>query len=155
MGISHPQLIGVKQIDLSDDTSVAALASLNNTLTPPAGQFYKVRFIQISLPDPAGSSNGSHSLTCGYSTTGAAPERFFYLVSGFGNTITTNCCSFVASTTENPSNAREQFILLSGVSNILVTPDNPLIFRYTNATDVAQDQTREIKVMVEVYQNGF
>jgi len=142
--------LGIKEIDLSDDTSVDASGGTNTqSLTPPIGQIYKVVDLLITINTPGGTSTGSHKLQCNHLD---ATYFIFSLTAAHDAAMQAYGGQFIAGSNETPSSINQQFVLMhEGV--IVASNASPVDFVYTNSTDVAQTTTRTLKLIVEVYKD--
>jgi len=151
--IIHPVVsIGdflVRNIDLSDDTSVAAAANITQTLQPAAGKIWEIQFMAFNFPDPAGSATGDHKMQAMFDLTLSHQTALFYLTSDFGTDIKTYNGEFSA-TTDLPGNVTLQYYI-SRKNGLCINHDTPLYFRYWNGTDVAAALMRTIKILVKEY----
>jgi len=145
--ITHNDYFKIKKIDLSSSATVGHPASETQTLQPAAGKIYQVIEIYANLPDPAGSSAGTHYIHGKYQNiTGS----MIYISSGFGNDITIDQNGFTGSGTERPSGNSEQFLVPRG-GMIICSNSQPFDFVYTNSTDVDQTGTRTLEILVKEY----
>jgi len=152
--ISKRSFKGIKEIDLSDNTSVAGGGGTNTqTLQPPEGLCYLITRLWIEIPDPVGSGANDHRLEVYWDASFTTASRLLYCLSNFGSDISTNAGGLVA-TTEVPSSQNQQSEILTGIARSWASYDSPIYFLYTNNTDVAQAGTRTIKMIVEVWDNG-
>ena len=137
-------------LDIDDDTTVThAPTSITNALTPPPGFVYEILSLSVSIPDPAGSAAGTHSLLI--QPAGAASnQRIFKIDANTGSTIVCKYNQWTA-TTVNPGAAAQQFTQLSAC---IASFDVPLNFVYTNSTDVDQAGTRAIQMLVKKYREA-
>jgi len=149
LAYNHNPNYKIDEIDLSDNTSVAATGTNTQVLQPPVGKFYKIKWISYSAPDPAGSSAGTHKLDCSYDAIYDDTKRIFQIVSTTGNSVLIYTGAFVGDSSETPSAAASQLLLIT--DGLVVTNAHPICFRYTNSTDVAQAANRELYIMVEIH----
>ena len=154
MGIVKSEFIGVKLIDLSDDTTIAPAGTNTQQLQPPVGQCYKLLHTEVNIPDPSGSTTGDHELRCFQNGQGESTSAYWRALSNTGNTINTNTMGWGVDS-ESPANARDMFMVLGNLIECWATYDNPLDYKYTNDTDVNQTGTRTIKILVAVYRNAL
>ena len=77
MPIEGNTKIEIKEIDLSDNTSVAAGADKTETLQPPAGIIYKINKIWFDIHDPTGSGSGTHVLYMNVQTAISTHPSYF------------------------------------------------------------------------------
>jgi len=152
---NSPGFIGIKKIDLSDDTTVTSGGGTNTqTLQPPQGLIYKICRLMIYIPDPAGSAANDHILSAEWDNSiTLQAQALFYLKASFGNPILTSYGSFQANSTEAPGAATQQDNMITGISHNYATYDYPITFDYTNNTDVNQTGTRSLIIYVEVYKD--
>jgi hypothetical protein len=142
----------LKQIDLTDNTTVAHAPSSNTqTLQPPAGKIYEIVRIFYLAGDPAGSSAGTHSLTVTYDTTYTTYFGILYMSSTTGNDLATYFSLLVGNSAEAPASDTIQAQLNNGVGQLLASHDYPISFIYTNSTDVDQTGTRRLVILVKEY----
>jgi len=140
-----PSFLGIKVIDLSDDTQVNSGGNTNTqTLQPPTGQIYKV--VGISLNTPAiGGASGTHKTEFNYDSF-IFPEGRLQGTDGANYYIAYNV--FTANS-ELPANSSDQ---LNFINKILwATNDEPLKITYTNSSDANQTGTRTLVFMVAIY----
>jgi hypothetical protein len=140
----------LKVIDLTDDTTVGPAGSNTQTLTPPAGKIYSIKYIYYNAPDPAGSGAGTHELAI--ERILVTSERRNALVKATtGNTINIGTNSLWAGdSAEYPSNANQQHDLMYR-GDLICSNDYPIKFVYNNDTDVNQTGTRVLEILVKEY----
>jgi len=141
--------LGLKYVDISTDDTVAAAAIDDIEITPPKGLMYVIAGVEVSIPDPSGSSSGSHNLYF-YNKFFSYLSTYFDATSNTGNAIYIQNDGGIVADTENPTSFSEQLHAILG-GRSLVNNDYPLVVRYRNQTDVAQTGTRAVKIMFKVY----
>ena len=141
--------LGLKYIDISTDDTVAAAATDDIEITPPKGLIYVIAGVEVSIPDPAGSASGNHSLYV-YNKFFSVDSTYFDLKSNAGGAIYIQNDTGLIADTENPGAGSDQFKAILGERSI-VNNDYPLVVRYSNQTDVSQTGTRTVKIMFKVY----
>jgi hypothetical protein len=143
----------IEMVDLTDDTQVNSGGGTDTqSLQPDAGYVYEVVDIYAYIPDPVGSTANSHKLAISMQNCTTA-ENIATIISATGNYIAISCSGFVGSTSEQPSNHREQFLIKQG-GLLFASNSQPLDFKYTNSTDANQTGTRRIEVWVKKYREA-
>jgi hypothetical protein len=138
----------LKVVDLSDDTNVAASGTNSQTLQPAAGKIYQIVDIAYHAPDPAGSAAGTHEVRLYRSAITVSQDMILRVAGTTGTAIQVGYCqNFAGDSSEDPSNAREQFLLIQG-GLIWCSNSIPIVVYYKNDTDVAQAGTRTCKITV-------
>lgn len=146
---SNSSFLGIKLIDLSDDTTVASGGGTNTqTLQPPDGQIYKIKGLKIFIPDPSGSTSNDHSLEIQNINLN---EIYISATSNTGSAIQIRPYAGITSTSKRPSEIEQQYPMI--FEYMLCNNTNYIEFVYVNNTDVNQTGTREIYVIVEVYKD--
>jgi len=145
-----PSFLGIKLLDHSTSATVAAAATEDTTIQAPKGQCYRINRISFEIPDPAGSSSGSHTLYLLYNLTDRPQEGLIGAAGNFGTSITTSY-GIMSASDESPSGNAEQNRVIMGLSRNWITSTIPLYWRYVNGTDVSQTGSRLLKLLVEVY----
>jgi len=138
--------LGIKFIDLSDDTTVTAGNTNTQTLQPTNGQLYRIIGINYASTDPAGSGSGNQSLSIGYQNMSDS-DGIGKITSNTGSSIYITQMQFLG-TSEAPSSAALQYDLLH---SSICSYSQPIDFIYKNDTDVSKTGTRRLLIMVEVY----
>jgi len=134
--------VKLKVIDLSDDTQVnSGSASNTQTLIPPEGYIYEVVALKIIIPDPVGSTSGSHTLDIHISGV----DQVLYCSSTSGTSIYYKMSEGWGGTSKKPAFPYSVTFL----ETIVLNHDIPLTFVYINGTDANQVGTRTIKVLVK------
>jgi len=140
----------VIQVDLSDDTTVAhAPTTVETLLQPPEGYAYQLIMWNIRMPDPAGSAAGTHTLRCHQQGLSYIDNRLWQAVSNTGTDIVVGRYFQIIATTDSPSQSSDQSDMMRG--GCWATHAMPIIFEYTNGTDVDQSGTRKIQLLVKKY----
>lgn len=138
----------LKLIDLSDDTQVNSGGGTNTqTLQPPNGKIYQVIDIYMHIPDPVGSSANAHTMDVSFQNC-YLNENLAYISANTGTAMYISNSGFVG-TSEQPSNAREQYLFAH--HSLFCSYDQPINFLYTNNTDANQTGTRRLEIFVKEY----
>ena len=145
-------LLGFKIIDLTDDSTVNTSTTNDQTIQPPNGLMYLPTTLYIYIPDPSGSSSGTHGLYLAYDVTDITRTGIWKIVSNTGNSIGTYYGAFNGDN-ESPSTSADQQRAISGICHNWITYDRPVTLRYTNDTDVNQTGTRKVIIGLEVHKN--
>lgn len=132
----------IKTINANSTTNVGAGATENVDITPTTGYKGKVLGILFSCVAPASASTGIHYLKMSNGT----PMIPIRLSAAYNKTVLFDYCEKGADTTAYPVDAR---ILYEAVTKLEYTADCPLRLAYTNSTDVAQTNIRQIYLVVE------
>jgi hypothetical protein len=132
-------------VDASQVLNVAAAGSTSITITPPAGELWKILNLYVSVPIPSGGGSGTHTLVLS-NVSSSGPS----IISGnsvFGTAITLSRGYFSTATTPNPTLPADQQRMLhrQRFSNA-----SPLAIVYLNDTNVTQTGTITIKYVKEV-----
>jgi len=150
MTAARKEFLGLKYLDLTTTDAVAASADDNIEITPPDGQIYELIDLSVNIPDPAGSSAGTHTLTI-------ATLGIFSTLNGklSGKSTTGNYIKMgdyygiTADNSELPSDTSDQLNWFNG--KIWASPSYTMKIRYSNDTDVQQAGTRTMKFLFKVY----
>jgi len=146
----NSSFLGLKMIDLSDDTTVASGGgSDTQTLQPPQGQIYKIIELSVDIPDPVGSSANYHRLSIGYQNFTDSNDIIF-IQGNFGTDIRIYNGG-LGGDVVYPADDNNQLPLKRTM--IYASYTEPLDFVYTNNTDVNQTGTRKIEIMTAVYKD--
>lgn len=140
--------MNIELIDLSDDTAVAAAGTNTQNLQPAAGKIYEVIEIYANIPDPAGSSSGTHKLEFMFND-GAADRLIAYLAANTGSGLVIQLGEFSGNSAESPAAVTEQWDFIH--HTLWATNARPIKIKYTNSTDVQQAQDRILSMLVKVY----
>jgi len=150
--MNRSEFLGIKLIDLSDDTTVSAAGGTDTqTLQPPKGQIYQIIQFDIEIPDPVGSTANNHKFNVKYQNMTDGDITFCN--SNTGSDIKWNAYGWIG-TTEVPGSDNEQFDLIHG-GQIWASYDQPVDFVYVNLTDADQTGTRRLEIMVKVWKDAF
>jgi len=144
---NSPSYLGIKFIDLSDNTEVAAAGGSNTqTLQPDAGFIYKVRHMHYDCPAIAEAS-GDQKLVGSYQNFDNTD--YVFRINGTDSTRLLIITNSLAADSEEPSGKEEQWFLLQ--NKIIASNSQPFDFEYTNSSDTAQTGNRVLHILVEVY----
>jgi len=136
--------------NLSDNTTVAHAPTTDvQTLQPESGKVWELIKIWIYIPDPVGSSAGSHKITAYYDSSYVSQSGIFSMTSNTGSAILTAWMAF-SCTTALPSASTLTYYITNGW-HFYCSNDNPIYFAYTNSTDVDQTGNRILKILVKEY----
>ena len=137
--------------DLTTTATVAHGPTTENTLfTPEVGKIYRIVHIAAYVPDPAGSSSGTHQLLTYLTNTTSDEHLIFYVLANTGVHIYYGRYHDGGGTTILPAGICEFQDLMHG--NVWISSNYPLKFAYTNSTDVDQTGTRRLKVYYLEYE---
>lgn len=127
--------------------NVAAAGTVTVTITPPAGELWRIKDLYISAPAPSGAASGTHALLI-YPYGNDLKYTVLTLDSTFGNAVTiARNYAFVATSASVPNDLNAQ---MRAILNIVVTNSCPLRIHYANNTNVLQSGTLSINVAREV-----
>lgn len=146
MGYTHNPYFKLIQIDLTTTDTVASGGTESILdLDTPAGFIDKIVDVRVNIPDPVGSTAGSHNLKIYHDgIAGADPNNYLIsIASNTGTDIAIKNLQLVGNT-ELPSNARDQFFLLALQDLFWSSNSYPVRFRYYNNTDANQTGSRVI-----------
>jgi hypothetical protein len=150
-----PSFLGLKAINLTDDTEVSAGGENEQLLQPPKGQVYKITAIDYKASDPVGSGQGDHILFIKYEVSNISTlDNDVFLAQGISETGSDLKILFneFQAGSSIPGNNTEEKIFFG--SRIMVASNSvPLSFRYINHTDVAQTGERKLNIISEVYKD--
>jgi len=153
MGLNRSSTFDIIQVDLTTDATVTHGPTTEQMrLTPPKGFAYQVIAWQIDIPDPAGSSSGTHVLTCYHSNANAIDNRLFMATGNTGNKINVGRYFQMVADSESPTQNVDQAAILRDAC--WCTNDFPILFEYENKTDVDQAGTRTLKLLVKKHPLG-
>jgi hypothetical protein len=151
MTLNHHPHFKLKQIDLSDDTTVAASGTNTQSLTPPAGKIYRIISILYVAPDPSGSSSGTHELEWRYNGfTQGSSGRLGFVQGNTGSGISVSSNRYVGNASEVLSSETLQHQLIT-LGCMYCSSTYTIDFKYDNDTDVSQTGTRTLLIMVLEY----
>jgi len=150
--ITSNSFLGIKIIDLTDDTSIASLSDDLQYVTPPSGQLYRLINATVNIPDPAGSGSGTHFIKFQFkniNTEFSFDNDLFYVSSAHDvDIILSYGYVRTGDTKYPPDNIQQTQFLRNGIT---FNNANPLAFYYYNGTDVAQANSRKCNLMFEIY----
>ena len=148
--------LGIKKVDLTTNTSIAAGEEGNIIVTAPAGIIYKIFDVSFFIPAPNGAGSGTHEIEFKYNK----PDNKNYYVSllmrgaaAYNESIYTTGGLIGAAGSESPSAQDQQYWLLGGQRPIYISEDIPLYIDYENDTNVSQTGSRYIVLLVGVLKN--
>jgi len=145
--------LGLKLIDLSDDTQVNSGGGQDNQfLQPNAGFIYQIISIRYYAPDPSGSTSGTHTIDIYHNDTSSEftkDTHYLKAIANTGSNIVIDNHALTGDSSETPSGAEQQFGMINGC--IWVDNANKLTLSYSNGTDANQTATRALNVWVKVY----
>ena len=128
--------------------NVAASGSTIITITPPAGELWKIKNLYFDILGPAGATSGTHIIEVTYGPTYDPKRRIMALTSNFDKRIRLqDNMPHADVTTKTPNN---DAIIQSNVLSFILSNAVPLILRYVNNTNATQTGTLAIMVTREV-----
>lgn len=135
--------------DLTDDTEIAAAGGTNTqTLRPPIGKIYEIIDIFYSSAAPIGATANTHQLSCRQTFISTSRQQF--LVKGaFNSSIEVQNGMLSGNDTENPTNAREQYICIRR-RTLIAGYNTPLLFIYTNDSDANKTGNRILEIYYKI-----
>lgn len=134
----------LKLIDLSTNDTVASGGGTDDVLLQPSsGYIYRVNNIYLLIPDPSGSTSGTHQV---FVRTEGGETYFAKIKSATGGNVAINYLAFEGDIEERPTGATEQLAI---IQNLIASNDFPLEFAYTNSTDANQTGNRQLNILVE------
>ncbi len=140
-------------LDLSKDNTVIAATGTDTTIIQPSKGFvYELINISVDIPDPVGSTSGTHNLNITPTNFTDSNTAYIRITSNTGSTIRINRTGFTG-TAEYPSDATDQYRLMYD-GKITASYDEPVDIIYNNVTDAAQSGTRLIEILVKVYREA-
>lgn len=149
MGLSGTSKPKLKVIDLTSSSTVAHGATGNYLVQPDEGHIWKFKQIMMFIPDPVGSTAGTHSITLAPNLvadkTSNGQNYFFYISSDTGTAIIMGCNEKTMGTSARPSATTDQHLQ---ILSLIVNHEHPLVFKYRNNTDT--DQTSDIEIILWV-----
>jgi len=132
---------------LSTDADVAAGASYTWTLTPPAGEVWRIRSIGLNIAAPVGATSGTHLLDIYHTAATTALNQALSInnVFGAGIKILGNTPMVKAGSIPSSEEAFRGAIVGLACSN-----SSPLVLVYTNLTNAAQTGILGLSVVKEI-----
>ena len=142
--------VKLKVVDLTSTTDVASMGTGVYTLQPTEGYIWKIKLVNVYIPDPAGSGAGAtefqlkakNAADC--ASTGS--NYLIYIASDFGTATQIGYNQLVTGTSKVPGAASDQMTMLT---SLIVSHAHPMEIRYYNGTDVNQAADIEIIFWVE------
>lgn len=139
--------MGIEAVDLSTTDSVASGGGSSGLeIDVPEGYVYQLLAMYISIPDPVGSTSGSHNVTlqCGTLLTPKMKG-----LSDSGTNIRFTNGAFDQITTKTPNDDGILNDILFG--SVYGDPVEKMRFLYVNSTDANQTGNRQIKCVFKKY----
>jgi len=141
--LSVEQAETVSTINADLTTTVSSSGSNTTTITAPSGALLSVIGIRLLAPNPSGASSGSHRIQI------QGPDRqvrYLFASSGFDDNIRINNGTIrTAKLKQLPSSTAAQ---AEQIRSIIADDTRGVNLTYTNLTDVDQDQTVTIRLIV-------
>lgn len=135
--------LGYETGDYGVVMNVAAGGSASVTVTPPAGELWRVKVLRFQLAGPSGATTGTHRIEV---RPGVA-FPVLYALSNYNVTIDVWNNLVQTATTEIPSGDGPQ---ADAINRIVATNGMPLTLWYSNNTDAAQTGNLVLHVVREV-----
>lgn len=130
--------------------NVAAGGNTTITITPGAGELWRIKNMGLEIAQPAGASSGTHEIRI---YVGNVDERQRVLRDITAYTVAiviiSNAISNAQSTGTWPTSEAAQ---IASLSNVAVTAASPLKLWYSNSTNAAQTGTLYLAITKEVEQ---
>lgn len=146
MSVFHSPDFKVKLLDLDDATSVASSGTNSQLVRPDDGKIYRIVNVGYYGAAPGGAGSGTHQIqiqhydgtdVVGVSTCKGPFNEAIKMSIGEG---------FTGTTLEQPSTLPEQIRILTEI--LYASHTNYIRFLYTNNTNVANANNRELKIIV-------
>jgi hypothetical protein len=118
------------------------------TITPPAGELWRVKGLYINLAPPSGATSGTHEIRV-YQLSETV-LFYLYAASNYGDQIRIRGGYIDVATATNGKLPTTEQAQQNAILNLVATNDVPLGIFYKNSTDVAQTNTLNIFVAREV-----
>lgn len=136
---------------VADHNQVLSVAPANGftvTITPPAGEFWRIKHLFINIARPVGSTSGTHEVSILEIGSNTFSDSVVNAKSNFGDSIIIlRNALFVSSAGKVPASEGDQ---IRAITNIVASSSAPLRIFYYNGTNVEQTGTLNIRVAREV-----
>jgi hypothetical protein len=137
---------GVAVGSFDQTLNVAAGGSAIITITPTAGELWRIKMLRLYVPVPSGATSGSHGTVVGVGTPGVDYSSLqITSLYNKGIAITNNVIN--ASDDSKPFDEMSQIL---AITNIVLTNAQPLKIYYNNNTNAAQTENMALRVTREV-----
>jgi hypothetical protein len=151
-GSRNVQLTGRKaRIDVGNHDqvlSVAPGASVIITITPPAGEMWRIILLRIVISGILAATTGTHTCEVRVASNASVSQNVLKAVSNRMDGISTSCNVIDAGTNSKlPTTEQAQ---QAAILSLRVTNAAPLYIIYTNNTDDTQNQNAAIRITREV-----
>lgn len=139
----------VLEMQVLDNTlNVAAAGSHTVTVTPPAGEIWRVKMLGMNTPAPSGAASGTHKVEL-YSGISANVNEYmmFQAISNYADNVRLRMnTAFTATSAVTPT---DQAVQIAVLTSIVISEDIPLQIKYTNSTNATATGNWAIKLLVE------
>jgi len=150
MGISQLEFLGIHLESISYTDTIAHGASVSDSVIPPVGQIYQLVNGFLTMVAPAGAASGTHKIEIFNATSASvgSGDSWIRAISAFGDNILIRGNVLTGSSSETPTDATDQYKIweLSWYST-----DHPLLWKYTNDTDVDNTNNLTMNLLFKVY----
>jgi len=135
--------INYQTLDLSSSSEVLPGEREVINVYPPEGFIYKSKALHLFIPPPADATIGTHYFFLSI----AGGIDIMSIESNFGDSLYYAKCEVIEATKNiEPHDATVQGLI---PEKLFASEDNPLVISYQNDTDVSQNHTKIIRLLVE------
>lgn len=140
-GVDRPDIL---KKDLTQTGSVASGNTENTDLTAPGGSIYILRNLLIIVNSDSDATSGTHYMQVRMLNTSVEAIKG---ESNYNTNLTFNNSVWAsADVTQRPGTASGQ---VQAIQSLTATDSKPITFKYTNNTDAAMENDRQIVAIVE------
>jgi len=112
--------------------NVAAGSAATITITPPAGELWRIKNLYLSIVAPTGGTAGTHSISMGIVSLNSGRNLFLKGISNYQDSIRFRNGMFdLATSSKQPTT---ETAMLQQIQALTVTNTSPLIAYYENLT---------------------
>jgi hypothetical protein len=134
--------------------NVAAGGNTVVTITPPAGELWRVKALRLAISTPSGSTSGTHTLAAAVGQVGGSGFDSTHIllsgISNFGDNISTAYNYISTATATNGKYPTTEQAQMQAIQNMVLTSEAPLYLQYVNNTNATQTGTLTIRLTREV-----
>jgi len=132
---------------LSQTVNVLASGTQTFTITPPAGELWRVKLLGVDVPIPAGGASGTQLIQLFYSNASSALNTIADITSVYSAKVVVRGNIPLTKSSCTPPTDGD---FADQIRSIAITTDNPLLIVYSNLTNVSQTGTIGIKLVKEI-----
>lgn len=134
---------------LDQELNLASGATKTITVTPPAGEIWRIKMLRIDVPAPTGATSGNHLINVRYGAN-LSQNNILTAASAFGDPISISYNTIRTATSGSgklpPNEAEQQQAILS----LVLSSECPIIIQYQNTNNGTQHGNLILRVIREV-----